>query len=185
MSDLVAVLALSLASSCLVEAVSYAMVYRTDEFKDIKARIARCEAKLDEERSALTGRGKNRQRRIEGLEAQLAAARTRASSMQMRNTFAAGAVQIAAIYLVGGWFGGRVVLVLPFGLPRVLRVLSQRGLPNDSSPAACSATFVFILGGMLFRAALDRWLKLGLPRSSSSSSLPPWLANVEAAAKKR
>ncbi|KAJ1834751.1 Calcium load-activated calcium channel [Coemansia sp. RSA 2706] len=179
MNDFIAILALSLLTSGLSEALSYALVFRTEQFQRLKAKVTQTEARLDEEKgtAAGSGSGKHRQRRIAGLETQLADARRGASSLQMRTMLVVGLVQAAAIYGVSARFGGRAVATLPFEPFGLVRSLTHRGLPEDSAPAACSATFVFVLGGLAFRAALDRWLQLGLPKGNS---LPAWVADPEA-----
>ncbi|KAJ1761621.1 hypothetical protein LPJ77_001891 [Coemansia sp. RSA 2523] len=178
MSDFVAVVVLSLLSSALTEALSYVIVYRTEAFQRLKAKVIQTETRLEEEKNAVSGSGKHRQRRIDGLETQLADARRSAGSLQMRATLVVGLVQMAAIYAVGTQFSGRVVATLPFEPARMFRSLTHRGLPEDSPVSACSATFVFVLGGLAFKAIIDRYLQLGLPKGSS---LPSWVADPEAA----
>ncbi|KAJ2161677.1 Calcium load-activated calcium channel [Coemansia sp. RSA 552] len=177
MSDLVVVLLLSLLSSGVSEALSYVLVYRTDDFQRLKAKVIQSEIKLEQEKQATSsGKGKQRQRRIESIEAQLSAARSKAGSMQMRNMLVVGLVQVAAIYLVNARFSGRVVGVLPFEPVSMFRGLTHRGLAEDAPTNACSATFIFVLGGLMFRALADRTLQLGLPKGSS---LPQWVTNPE------
>ncbi|KAJ2346623.1 hypothetical protein IWW50_003839 [Coemansia erecta] len=180
MGDFMTVLALSFLSSALTEALSYALVYRTEAFQRLKAKVIQTEVRLDEEKGVVGsgGGGKHRQRRIAGLETQLADARRSAGSLQMRATLVVGLVQVAAIYAVGTQLGGRAVATLPFEPARMFRSLTHRGLPDDSPASACSATFVFVLGGLAFKAAIDRYLQLGLPKGSS---LPSWVADPEAA----
>ncbi|KAJ1735780.1 hypothetical protein LPJ61_000377 [Coemansia biformis] len=182
MNDFVSVLALSLLSSSVAEAISYALVYRTDEFRDLKAKVLQCEQRLEDEKLVTAGRGKNRQRRIESIEAQLSAARGKAGSMQMRSMLVVGVVQVAAIYLVNAWYSGRVVGVLPFEPLAMFRGLTHRGLAEDSPANACSATFVFVLGGLAFKAAIDRFFQLGLPKGNS---LPQWVSRPEEVLKGR
>ncbi|KAJ1744223.1 hypothetical protein LPJ68_000283 [Coemansia sp. RSA 1086] len=183
MNDFVLVLALSLLSSAVSEAVSFVLVYRKENFQRLKAKVLQTEARLEEEKAGAPVAGKHRQRRIAGLESQLSDARRSAGSLQMRTTVVVGLVQVAAIYLIGSWFSGRVVATLPFEPVSMFRSLTHRGLPEDAPPSACSATFVFIIGGLAFKAALDRYLQLGLPKGNS---LPAWVADPEAflAAKK-
>ncbi|KAJ2808836.1 hypothetical protein H4R20_000578 [Coemansia guatemalensis] len=176
MHGFVEVLALSLVTSSLSEAISYFLVYRTEEFQRLKTKVIQSERKLEDEKQATGGSGKHRQRRIEGIETQLSSARSKASSIQLRNMLVVGLVQVASIYCVNSWYSGMVVGVLPFEPLAMFRGLTHRGLPEDSPANACSATFVFVLGGLMFKAMLDRYLQLGLPKGSS---LPQWLTNPD------
>ncbi|KAJ1843740.1 hypothetical protein LPJ73_005389 [Coemansia sp. RSA 2703] len=176
MTDFVAVLALSLVASAFTEGISYALVYRTDEFQQIKTKIQQCEAKLEAETRSTVGNSKNRQRRIDGIEATLSTARSKASSQQLRSMVVVAVVQLASIYLVNQLFSGRSVARLPFEPLKIFQSLTQRGLPEGSDVTACSATFVFVLGGLAFKAIIDRCLQLGLPKSSA---LPKWVTNPE------
>ncbi|KAJ1642065.1 Calcium load-activated calcium channel [Coemansia erecta] len=176
MSDFAAVLALSLAASAVSEAITYALVYRTEQFRQVKAKVQQCEAKLEDEGRSTTGNGKNKQRRIESIEAQLSTARAKASSLQLRSMLVVAVVQLGSIYLVNLMFSGVSVARLPFEPLGMFRGLIQRGLPEGSPDDACSATFVFVLGGLVFKAAIDRCFQLGLPKSSA---LPKWVTNPE------
>ncbi|PIA13449.1 hypothetical protein COEREDRAFT_24990, partial [Coemansia reversa NRRL 1564] len=161
------VLLLSLVTSSLSETISYFLVYRAEEFQRLKSKVIQSERKLEDEKQMTGGGGKHRQRRIEGIEAQLSAARSKASSIQLRNMLVVGLVQVASIYCVNSWYNGLVVGVLPFEPLAMFRGLTHRGLTEDSPANACSATFVFVLGGLMFKALLDRYLQLGLPKGSS------------------
>ncbi|KAJ2550391.1 hypothetical protein EV175_004089 [Coemansia sp. RSA 1933] len=177
MSEFVSVLALSLFASGVSEAVSYALVYRTDEFQHLKQKIIQNELKLDEEKQALgSSSGKHRQRRIESIEAMLSATRSKAGGLQLRSTLVVGVMQLVFIYIVNLLFSGKIVATLPFEPLSMFRSLIHRGLPEDSPSNACSATFIFVLGGLVFKAMLDRCLQLGLPKGSS---LPKWVTNPE------
>ncbi|KAJ2698314.1 hypothetical protein FB645_005671 [Coemansia sp. IMI 203386] len=176
MSDFAGILILSLVASAVSEAVSYALVYRTEQFRQIKAKVQQCETKLEDEGRSTTGNNKNKQRRIESIEAQLSTARGKASSLQLRSMVVVAVVQLGSIYLVNSMYSGRPVARLPFEPLNMFRGLIQRGLPDDSPSDACSATFVFVLGGLVFKAAIDRYLQLGLPKSTA---LPKWVTNPE------
>ncbi|KAJ1887412.1 hypothetical protein LPJ66_009132 [Kickxella alabastrina] len=176
MSDFAAVLALSLVASATSEAISYFLVYRTEQFQQVKQKVQQSELKLEEEKSSTSGNGKNRQRRIESIEAQLSAARSKASSLQMRNMFVVAVIQLGSVYLINWLYSGKSVGRLPFEPLKVFHSLTQRGLPEGSPSDACSATFVFVLGGLMFKALLDRYFQLGLPKGNS---LPKWVTNPE------
>ncbi|KAJ1818314.1 hypothetical protein LPJ56_003867 [Coemansia sp. RSA 2599] len=85
-------------------------------------------------------------------------------------------VQFGSIYLVNSLYSGMSVARLPFEPISMFKGLIQRGLPEGSPGDACSATFVFVLGGLVFKAAIDRYLQLGLPKSTA---LPKWVTNPE------
>ncbi|KAJ2510409.1 Calcium load-activated calcium channel [Coemansia sp. RSA 1939] len=178
MSRFVSVLAFSLIASGISEAISYALVYRTDQFQHLKQKIVQNELKLEEEKQVVggSGSGKHRQRRIESLEAMLSAARSKAGGLQLRSTIMVGVMQLLFIYVVNLVFRGQIVATLPFEPLSMFRSLTHRGLPEDSPSNACSATFVFVLGGLVFKSMLDRCLQLGLPKGSS---LPKWVTNPE------
>ncbi|KAJ1666181.1 hypothetical protein IW140_001791 [Coemansia sp. RSA 1813] len=176
MSEFISVLVLSLISSGISEAVSYALVYRTDQFQHLKQKIIQNELKLDEEKQALGGSGKHRQRRIESLETMLSATRSKASGLQLRSTLVVGVMQLLFIYVVNSLFSGKVVATLPFEPLSMFSSLIHRGLPEDSPSNVCSATFIFVLGGLVFKSMLDRCLQLGLPKGTS---LPKWVTNPE------
>ncbi|KAJ2899412.1 Calcium load-activated calcium channel [Coemansia aciculifera] len=176
MSAFVQVLALSLLASSASEAISYALVYRTEQFQALKQKVVQNEIRLEEEKQNTAGNGKHRQRRIESIEAQLSAARSKASSLQLRNMLVVALIQLVSVYQISAMYGGVVVGTLPFEPLSVFRSLTHRGLPEDSPSNACSATFVFVLGGLMFKALLDRYLQLGMPKGSS---LPKWVTNPE------
>ncbi|KAI9502190.1 hypothetical protein GGI25_003357 [Coemansia spiralis] len=174
--DFISILALSLAASSVAEAISYAFVYRTDNFQQLKQKIIQNELKLEGEKQTIGGNGKHRQRRIESLEALLSDARNKASGLQLRSMLVVGVMQLLSVYIVNSLYSGKVVATLPFEPISMFRSLTHRGLPEDSPSNACSATFVFVLGGLVFKALLDRLLQLGLPKGSS---LPKWVTNPE------
>ncbi|KAI8321280.1 hypothetical protein GQ54DRAFT_186739 [Martensiomyces pterosporus] len=176
MADFVKLLALSLVASGASEAISYYLVYRTEQFQHLKQSIVRNEVKLDEEKRATTGNAQRRQRRIESIEAQLSSTRSKAGSLQLRCTLIVGVIQLLVIYQVNSIFGSAPVGTLPFEPLSMFRSLTHRGLPEDSPSNACSATFVFVLGGLVFKSLIDRSLQLGIPKGSS---LPKWVTNPE------
>ncbi|KAJ1940359.1 hypothetical protein FBU59_003836 [Linderina macrospora] len=176
MSDFVKLLALSFLASAVSEAISYYVVYRTERFQALKQKLITNEAKLAEEQSITTGNSNKRQKRIENLEAGLKATRRDAQGLQIRNTLIVAVMQVVVIYQVNTMFGGRSVAKLPFEPISVFRSLTHRGLPDDSAPTDCSATFVFILGGLTWKALLDRMLQLGMPKGNQ---LPKWVTNPE------
>lgn len=173
----VSVILLSLVASAASETVSYLWVYRSDYFQNLKQKIVQCEQRLDDEmRAAPTGAGKARQRRIESTKVQIKTARDRAAGQQMRTTLVAAVFQLIGAYMIGSMYAGQSVATLPFEPIGPFRSLTQRGLPEGSASNACSATFVFILGGLVFKAVFDRSLSLGMPRANS---LPKWVTNPE------
>ncbi|KAJ1955312.1 DUF841-domain-containing protein [Linderina pennispora] len=176
MSDFAQLVILSFLTSAASEAISYFVVYRTERFQQLKQKLIANEAKLAEEQSATAGNSNKRQKRIENLEAGLKATRRDAQGLQIRNTLIVAVIQVVVIYQVNSMFGGRSVATLPFEPISVFRSLTHRGLPDDSPATDCSATFVFILGGLAFKAVLDRVLQLGMPKGNQ---LPKWVTNPE------
>ncbi|KAJ2460362.1 Calcium load-activated calcium channel [Coemansia sp. RSA 2424] len=170
------ILALSLIASGASEALSYVLVYRTEQFQLVKQKVVQSEFRLEEEKHATAGNGKHRQRRIDSIEAQLSAARSKASSLQLRNMLLVALIQLVSVYQIGAIYGGVAVGTLPFEPLSMFRSLTHRGLPEDSPNNACSATFIFVLGGLMFKALIDRYLQLGMPKGSS---LPKWVTNPE------
>ncbi|KAJ2006239.1 Calcium load-activated calcium channel [Coemansia thaxteri] len=156
MAAIAKILVLSLIASGASEAISYVLVYRTEQFQQLKQKVVQSELRLEDEKHATTGNGKNRQRRIESIETQLSSARNKASSLQLRNMLVVAVIQLVSVYQVNAVYGGAAVGTLPFEPLSMFRGLTQRGLPEDSPSNACSATFVFVLGGLLFKALLDR-----------------------------
>ncbi|KAJ1959563.1 hypothetical protein GGI12_004271 [Dipsacomyces acuminosporus] len=176
MADFLKLVVLSFLASGACEAISYYLVYRTEQFQLLKQTIIRNEAKLDEENRATAGNAQRRQRRIESIEAQLNATRTKASRLQLRTTLLTGILQLVFVYVVNSIYASKSVGTLPFVPISMFRSLTHRGLPDDSPSNACSATFVFVLGGLAFKALIDKSLKLGVPKGSS---LPKWVTNPE------
>ncbi|KAJ2035887.1 Calcium load-activated calcium channel [Coemansia sp. S16] len=176
MSAFVKILALSLIASSVSEALSYVLVYRTEQFQQLKQKVVQGESRLEEERHSTAGNSKNRQRRIESIESQLSTARSKASRLQLRNMLVVALIQLVSVYQVNAIYGGEAVGTLPFEPLSMFRGLTHRGLPEDSPNNACSATFIFVLGGLMFKAVIDRYLQLGMPKGSS---LPKWVTNPE------
>ena len=139
--DAVCISVASCATAIVAEAIAWAVVFRTDEYKSLQRTLYRSFARRGVH--VQSDPGKSQQFR-----SQLQQART-------KSTMLVGAVLLLAFLILNQMYNGRVVGTLPYEPVSWVSGVTQRNL-RSGEITDCSVTFIYILCSMSIRPSLQR-----------------------------
>lgn len=176
-SDSLTVVAISILTAVVCEAISWLLIYRTNSYKSLKSTIDRASKKLE---TMKTGPGSNNEatlkksktKKIDRVETSLKESSRDLSLFK----FKSGAVVAVVLFMVFGFlnslFEGKPVAKLPFVPLRLVQKMSHRGLSgNDMTD--CSMAFLYFLCSISIRTNLQKFLGFSPPRGAAGAGLFP------------
>jgi len=172
--DCILIFGASLACSLLAEAISWLLIYRTEDYKKLKATIDRLQKRLDkkkEETSSISNKGKDK--KFDRYEETLKNVNRDMAMSKMKSTFAVGFALIAVFGMLNSSFDGYTVVKLPFEPFSLLTGISHRNLPGNDF-RDCSMVFFYILCSTCIRTNIQKILGTAPPRTSPGQTPSPW-----------
>jgi len=169
-SDCLFILFASLCSALFAEAISWLLIYRTDDYQRLKNSIEKLQAKLDKKKEG-TGADKTNEKKVERFNDQLSSFNKDMIMIKMKSTFAVGITMVSLFAVLNSSFDGRVVAMLPFEPFSLIRGITHRGLPGTDF-YQCSMVFFYIISSLSIRANLQKLLGTTPPKQQNTGQFP-------------
>jgi calcium load-activated calcium channel len=153
------VIAIAFLATCLAEAISYLLLYRTEKYKSLVRVLDRYTKKQDKQKEQQESslHSKSQQKKWNREEEQLRKLGKEFTTMQFRSTLAVGVLMMFVFAMMNRFFRGLVVARLPFVPIWPLKGLAHRGLTNPNVTDA-SASLIYVLSSLVFRQTTQRML---------------------------
>ncbi|XP_062515425.1 calcium load-activated calcium channel-like [Corticium candelabrum] len=156
-ADALLIVAISVITALLSEAITWVLVYRTDTYKRLKASIEKQSKRLERKKEAVTDISKQggQKRKLEKAEERLKTNNRDLSLVKMKSMVAISFTFMALMGMFNTLFDGRIVAKLPFEPISLLQGLSHRNLMG-SDYTDCSFIFLYILCTMSIRQNVQK-----------------------------
>lgn len=145
--------------------MTWLLVYRTENYKKLKAEVDKQSKKLEKQREIET-HDKVQKKKQERQEEKLKTNSRDLSLVKMKSMFAIGFAFTALLSMFNSIFEGRVVATLPFTPISFVQSISHRNLPGEDY-THCSFIFLYILCTMSIRQNIQKLLGLAPSRAAS------------------
>ncbi|VDO73888.1 unnamed protein product [Heligmosomoides polygyrus] len=160
LSDCLLIIAIALCTALAGEGLTYLLVYRSDQYKRLKAEMEKKTKKLEKKKQEVgEAVDKNAKKRLERDEERLKATNRDMSMFKMKSMFAIGLAFTALLSTFNSIFDGRVVARLPF-------------VGDDMRD--CSFIFLYILCTMTIRQNLQKALGFAPSRAMNRQQGSSW-----------
>jgi len=193
--DCTIILLVSLVSAFFAEALSWLLIYRTEEYQKLRTTIEKLERKVEKKKQETipfmgVGNGignsssitasqatKIKDKKVDRFEESLKNANRDMAMVKMKSTFVVGFALLSLIGVLQYNFDGKVVAKLPFEPISILTGISHRGLSGNDF-TECSAIFFYILCSLSIRANIQKLLgtSSNISMTSSSHAIYPFLS---------
>eukprot|EP00899_Mesostigma_viride_P007981 jgi/Mesvir1/17184/Mv07605-RA.1 len=176
-TDSLIILGISFLSACFCEAISWLLIYRTAEYKQLRSSIDKNSKKVESMKSAVTSvtdtKQKSKSRKLDRYETQLKDSNRDLGMTKMKSHMVV-AVTLGVLYnFLSSSFDGQVMGRLPFEPFILIRSWTHRGLGGDDY-RDCSMIFLYALCSMSIRSNLQKFLGFAPPKNSGNIwGLPP------------
>lgn len=162
-----AVVGCSLLATAAAEALNYFMVYRKSDYQNLVSNVKSISKKIEKLQDATLSAGnKNNLKRKAQLEERLKFANTELTMKKFKATVLVGILMIVTITAMNKQFYGLIVAKLPFVPFSLISKLSHRGLEGEDY-TDCSALFLYIVSGVVFRTNIQKFFGFEAPQSMS------------------
>jgi len=149
---------ISTCTALLGEGLTWLLVYRSENYRKLKAEVEKQTKKLEKKKDKKTEAGdRSNKKKIERQEEKLKVNNRDLSMVKMKSMFAIGITFTALLSMFNSIFDGRVVAKLPFTPIGLLQGLSHRNLPGEDF-TDCSFIFLYIVCTMSIRQNLQKVL---------------------------
>jgi len=167
LSDSLLIIFISCFTALLSEGLSYALIYRTEKFKNLKSEVEKQSKKLEKQKESLPDiTDKNSKKKLERQEERLKTNNRELSLVKMKSMMAISFAFMFLLNIFSTIFEGKVVAKLPFEPISWVRGLSHRNL-NGEDYTDCSFIFLYILCTMSVRQNLQKILGVEPSRAAS------------------
>ena len=140
------------------EAISWLLIYRTEDYKRLKESIDALSKKLDKKKDTIAPLDKQKQhgKKVANMDEQLKTKNRNMQIVKMKSMVFVMFSLFAVFGLLNNLFDGSAVAKLPFVPFPLIRGLTHRNLPgNDDTD--CSMMFVYLLCSFSIRASVTRY----------------------------
>ncbi|MFH4979282.1 hypothetical protein AB6A40_005991 [Gnathostoma spinigerum] len=156
-SDCVLIIFIATCTALVGEALTYVLVYRSEQYKRLKNEMERKTKKLEKRKETTAEADRTAKKKIEREEERLKATNRDLSMFKMKSMLAIGFAFTALLSTFSSIFEGRIVAKLPFTPISWIQGLSHRNLVGDDY-TDCSFIFLYILCTMTVRQNLQKML---------------------------
>ncbi|KRZ75441.1 Transmembrane and coiled-coil domains protein 1 [Trichinella papuae] len=160
---------ISLFTAAVGEALTYALVYRSEQYKRMKAEIDRQAKRLERKKDQGNEIERSNKRKLEKQEERLKVSNRDLSQFKMRSMFAIGLAFTALLTTFSSIFEGITIAKLPFEPISLMRGISHRNLPGDNFKE-CSFIFLYVMSAMSIRQSLQKVLGFAPSRAMAKQS---------------
>ena len=157
---------LSLGMALLSEGISWLLVYRTDDYKTLKDKIAKGDRKLERAKDRLEDKlSKSREKKHDKVRENLKADKQAMHVTRLKATVVNAALMLLTYAIVTHLYDERVLARLPYEPISYVTRITNRGLearPSDSREV--SVTFIYILCSLCVRGNVQKFFGNGPPK---------------------
>lgn len=167
--DALVVVGVSVMAALIIEAVAWAVVYRTARYEGMKAVIKRTSRKVEGRQKRSKG-GQLRDKKKDRYETSLKEATSHMTQAKVQLGVVTSVTLLVVFGYLSSLFDGKVVAKLPFKPFSFLQKVSHRSLPGDDA-TDCAMAFVYMLCSMSIRPNLQKLLGFAPPRGAGGPGL--------------
>ncbi|OAY40639.1 calcium load-activated calcium channel-like [Manihot esculenta] len=173
-SDSLTVVAISICTAVVCEAISWILIYRTNSYKSLKSSIDKASKKLEtmKTETAKVTIKKSKTKKIDRVETSLKESSRDLSLFKFKSGAVVALVLFIVFGLLNSLFEGKVVAKLPFKPIGIVMKMSHRGLQGDDA-TDCSMAFLYFLCSISIRTNLQKFLGFSPPRGAAGAGLFP------------
>ena len=161
------VIGCSLVVTAVAEALNYLLVYRKSDYQNLVSNVKSLTKKIKKiDEVGINNSNKNNLKRKTQLDERLKISNTELTTKKFKATFLIGILMIVTITTMNKYFSGIVAAKLPFEPFSLLRKISHRGIEGENF-TECSALFLYILSGIIFRTNIQKIFGFEAPQTMS------------------
>ncbi|KAF2358982.1 Integral membrane protein EMC3/TMCO1-like [Trinorchestia longiramus] len=168
-ADTLFIVLISVCAALFGEGLTWLLVYRTEQYKRLKADVERQCKKIEKKKEVGELSGLRQKKKLERDEDRLKTANRDLSMVKMKSMIVVGVSFTLILSMFNTIFDGRVVAHLPFTPISWLQSLSHRNLLGDDY-TQCSFIFLYILCTMSIRQNIQKLLGFAPSRAASKHS---------------
>ena len=171
--DTFAVMLAATFTALLAEGLSWLLIYRTDDYKQIKKNVEGLSKQLEREKDKVVTASKQKlqEKKISKTDSLLKSTNQQLNSSKMKSTMIIALFMIAFMSTLSSTYHGIVVAKLPFVPFSMLQGITHRNLPGDDM-TDCSMIFVYLLMSFIVRNNIQKFFGFS-PRTSFNMWEPP------------
>ena len=156
--DTSVVLVCACLTASLAEGLSWLLIYRTDEYKQIKKNIENLTKQLEREKDkvVVATKQKLQEKKISKTDSLLKSTSQQMNMSKMKSTFIIALFMIAFMSTLSSTYHGVVIAKLPFVPFSMLQGLTHRNLPGDDL-TDCSMIFIYLLMSFIVRNNIQKY----------------------------
>ena len=161
LGDALFIIVVSLASNLFIEAISWVLIYRKEEYKDMKDKISQIDVKYEKLKEIIRSKS---QPNVTAQKAKLAKYDEMKKSLQgkmtwynIQSTLCISITMFILYGLMDSRFDGVVVAKLPFEPIPLIRAITHRNLIGEDF-TDCSMAFFYLLCSIGFRSTIQKFL---------------------------
>ena len=171
--DTCAVMLAAAFTAALAEGLSWALIYRTDEYKQVKKSIESLSKQLEKEKEkvVIASKQKTQEKKISKTDSMLKNTNQQLNASKMKSTMIIALFMIAFMSTLSSTYHGVVVAKLPFTPFSMLQGITHRNLPGDDM-TDCSMIFIYLLTSFIVRNNIQKIFGFS-PRTPFNMWEPP------------
>eukprot|EP01089_Gocevia_fonbrunei_P017736 TRINITY_DN583_c0_g3_i1.p1 TRINITY_DN583_c0_g3~~TRINITY_DN583_c0_g3_i1.p1 ORF type:complete len:178 (-),score=20.18 TRINITY_DN583_c0_g3_i1:186-719(-) len=167
LEDCLIILFASFASALFAEGLSWLLVYRTENYKALQAKIAKLQLQVDKKKDdPVPVTNKSKTKRLERYDEQLKSANSELTMSKTKSMLAVGLTLVSLFGILNSHFGGRVIARLPFEPWPLVRNISHGGL-SGTDYYDCSMAFLYALCSISIRTNLQKFFGFTPPKTGA------------------
>jgi uncharacterized membrane protein (DUF106 family) len=151
------ILVISLSTTCINEAISYIIVYRTRKYKSLVASLEKETKKYDRKMEQGFISSSSQTKKLQRQEEQLRQIGKEFSTIQIKSSIITGIFMLLVSAVLNRLYRGIVMVKLPFNPIWPIKTMTHRGLQTADFTDG-SAFFVYLLFSLISRQLLQRFL---------------------------
>jgi len=169
MIDPFIIIFISLSSAIVGEAISWFLIYRTEDYKSLKSSIEKLSKQLDKKKDTITNISKQKvkDKKVAQLDERLRSKNKDMAMVKFKSMFFVALTLLSVFAFLNNMFDGQVVAKLPFTPFPLIRGMTHRNLPG-SDFTDCSMVFVYVLCSLSIRSNVQRFFGFTPPKGSGS-----------------
>ena len=167
-TDAIFTIGFALFTSLLTEAISWLLIYRTDDYKRLQNEMRVANKKNEKLKDNLifgTTKSKAQEKKLQASEDHVKQISQELTKSKMSSTLFVGLFMIIFMSLLSSAYQGVVVAKLPFEPFFMIKGISHRNITGDDM-TDCSMIFIYIISNISLRPIISKLLGSDGPRVS-------------------